>query len=47
LVAIELNTVLRDLKIIVDFGEEQYASECKGIIYVKVYPKQWVVLTGI
>jgi hypothetical protein len=47
LVAIKLDAVLGDLKVVLDLGEEEDTGKVERKVYVEVNPEQRIILAGI
>ena len=47
LIAVELDLVALQIHFVAHLGEVKYAGQGEGVVYIKVYPKEWLVSSWV
>ena len=47
LITVELDLVALQIHLVAHLGEVEYASQGEGVVYIKVYPKEWLVSSWV
>ena len=47
LIAVELDLVALQIYLVAHLGEVEYACQGEGVVYIKMYPKEWLVSSWV
>ena len=47
LIAVELDLVALQIHLVAHLGEVEYTCQGEGVVYIKVYPKEWLVSSWV